>query len=501
MLLVLTAGQSDVQLVVDGVRRELRKERCALLHDEIEQRTGQWRLVDSPEGKGGATEVLPEGELALCTPKLDAVLRYIRDEDIALSSALVLETRRDASAARMDPRFAGAILAERLRVTGVRAHRCAYLTGSERLEAPDVARDAVIRREVVRRLDRAIRELISSAAPECVVVASTGGFPEVARLVEEIVRLHVPRDVPVVSLEVADGARGRRPTHDRAVPRRREPSISYGARWRALELVERGNLLGAWAVAEPFQRDEIERTWTQVVEWLACFAAALPMPESCAIDVLTHPRKAIRAALRVELALRAGDIPRAVHGTVAFFEAALWDHLGEKTSRHPSKRQFRFHVPPAEELVRERDAAKLAALSNTKQREDRDRPFIFEETADESDWYRIDDSEICAVQLAKHYLELDGLTKLGQVVSWYIRELRNDVAHDEPTPALMDDARRRMQGASLWSSTDTFLGQPLVQAVLRELGEQEPERLASDLIAEVRRRLVAPSHPAEGRSA
>jgi len=74
---------------------------------------------------------------------------------------------------------------------------------------------------------------------------------------------------------------------------------------------------------------------------------------------------AVRAALRVELALRAGDIPRAVHGTVAFFEAALW------------------------------------------------------------------------------------------------------------------------------SNTDTFLSQPLVQAVLKELDEASPENLLNSLLAEVRRRLVA----------
>lgn len=496
-LLVLTAGQSDVQLVVDGVRSELRKERCALLHDEIEQRTGQWRLVDSPDGKGGATEVLPEGEIALCTPKLDAVLRYLRDEDIALSSALVLETRRDASAERADPRFAGAILAERLRATGARAHRCAYLAGSERLEDRNAPRDAVIRREVVGRLDGAIRELISSAVPERVVVASTGGFPEVASLVEEIVRLHAPRNVLVVSLEVADGARGRGPTRDRAVPRRREPSISYRSRWRALELIECGNLLGAWAVAEPLHCDEVERTWTQVVEWLASFAAARPMPESCDIDVLKHPRKAIRAALRVELALRAGDIPRAVHGTVAFFEAALWDHLGERVERHPDptkRRSFKIKsgaAPSGGKLLRGGDGSD----------EERKRPFELKETIDGVAWYWVHDGAGGpGARLAKYFLQRGGLTKLEKALE-DIRELRNDVAHDEPTPALMDDARRRMQGASLWSSTDRFLSQPLVQAVLRELGEQEPGRLAFDLIAEVRRRLVAPSHPAEGSSA
>jgi len=54
----------------------------------------------------------------------------------------------------------------------------------------------------------------------------------------------------------------------------------------------------------------------------------------------------------------------------------------------------------------------------------------------------------------------------------------------------MNVARSRMQTAALWSNTDTFLSQPLVQAVLKELGEASPENLLANLLTEVRRRLV-----------
>jgi len=484
-LLVLTAGQTDVQVVVDGVRRELSRDRCAALHDELERRG--YALVDAPLRKEHSVDTLAEGELNLSTPKLDAVLREVLPD-----AALLLETRRDAHAAPGDPRFAGAVLQARLKNTGVDAvHRHAYLQGAERLEDRDEPRDAIVRREVVQRLEQAVRDTIEAVKPSRIVVVATGGFPVVTNLVEEIVRLYAA--VPVEAFEVADGTKSNHPAADRAVARTAvpEPLASFQARRRALELVERGNLLGAWAVAEPLHADAVERRWTQVVEWLACFASSLPIPECCDIPVLSHRRMSVRAALRVELALRAGDIPRAVHGTVAFFEAALWDHLGERASRHATKRQFRFHEPIAGELVRERDPSKLATLSKTKQQEDRDRPFIFKETADGSDWYWIDDNEICAIQLAKHYLELDALTKLGQALAGGIRELRNDVAHNEPTPMLMDDARHRMRAASLWSSTDTFVSEPLVQGVLRELGEQHPEVLCNELLVAVRRRLIA----------
>jgi hypothetical protein len=79
-----------------------------------------------------------------------------------------------------------------------------------------------------------------------------------------------------------------------------------------------------------------------------------------------------------------------------------------------------------------------------------------------------------------------------------VKALRNDVAHNEPTAELMKDARDRMQSVVLWSNTDTFPSQSLAQAVLKELGEAEPEKLLVNLLAEVRRRLVAPARSAGG---
>lgn len=71
-----------------------------------------------------------------------------------------------------------------------------------------------------------------------------------------------------------------------------------------------------------------------------------------------------------------------------------------------------------------------------------------------------------------------------------IRSLRNDVEHNEPTDTLMNDAKRRMQAASLWSAEDNFIAQPLVQDVLRELGESSPATLLVDLLGDVRRRII-----------
>lgn len=527
-LLVITAGQSDVQLVVNDQRHKLDGNTCGTLHDVIKSRT--WTVVDAPsarsrdfvkafrvneedesagptilgmEGKPKVVpvdeankppekislklesrriiEALPDGEVRLCTPKLDAVLEKVGTT--LPTSALIFETNRQGS---RDPRLAGTIMERRLRDRGVnQVARVAFLTGTEQLEDPSNDVDAVVRRTVVSTLSNAIGQQVKALTKDDeVFVATTGGLAAANELINELVRLHAVGGPNVTALEVPDGDRAKQ--DDRAVEEKFHPAAGYRSRWHALSLVEKGNLLGAWGAVNHLEGVPAQE-WTQVIRWLAHFASSLPLPPGCDLPVLSHQRMAIRAALRVELALRADDIPRAVHGTVAFFEAALWDRLLEhfERSSDPKKRRF-FKVksgeaPKGDKLLRQGGCSD----------DDRKRPFELKETVDGVDWYWVYDADGGpAARLAKYFLQSDALTKLDAALGSNIRELRNDVAHDEPTSALMDDARRRMREAQLWSTTDTFLSQPLVQAVLKELGEPVPEKLLTDLLSEIRRRLV-----------
>jgi hypothetical protein len=54
----------------------------------------------------------------------------------------------------------------------------------------------------------------------------------------------------------------------------------------------------------------------------------------------------------------------------------------------------------------------------------------------------------------------------------------------------MSEARDKMIAESLWSEDDGFLAQPLVRDVLRDLGEQDSDNLCTDLISDVRSRLL-----------
>jgi hypothetical protein len=496
-LLIVTVGQTDVQLVADDGRQEFEKDCCAVLHDAIEEREGDWDLVDTPENKLRVrVQGLPAGKFRLCTPKLDAVLEYLQDKCLWPASVLVLETRRKQGCYRPEPRYAGCILERRLTARGAtNVVRVAYLQESERLEQTGVARDAIVRHEVVERLDTAVRERVGSVNPDTIVLATTGGMPTATRLIEEVVQLHggwqPGADRRIDLLEVPDGSGANLPGPDKAVPRPRalDPVASYQTRRRALEMITGGDLLGAWgAVRHLHDTSPEDRRWTRIVQWLARFAASLPLPSECDAPQLRYPRPAARMALRVEFALRAGNIPQAVLGTVAFFEAALWDHLDrfglkEGPPAH-GKRLYRAQVAPAADLVVvDEDKPYLPGTSN--------RPFWLEEQQDGVCWYQVDDSGVCASRLAASYLQRPALHRFGVALEG-LRRYRNDIAHNEPTPALIAEARGRMVARGLWSDNVSdpsrlsdppgphpepnllFLGQALVTDELADYGLDDP---------------------------
>lgn len=489
-LLIMTTGQTDVQLVVNGVRKELDAKTCGKLHDEIKNR--QWTVVDAPDQKDPqrASE-LPDGDLSLCTPKLDAVLSFEGFNQELPSAVLILETRRTIDS---DPRYAGAVLEQRLRDKGVsEVQRHAFLEDQETLEDQTNDTDAVVRGSVALSLSQAIASAVEQAKPKEVIVATTGGMAAANAVIEELARLYAEASGAIAKvLEVPDASAAQKSDDsdkkdddsdkkiDRAVEEKFHPATGIRARWQALSLIRKGNLLAAWGTVSHLE-NQPGQEWTKVVRWLADFAASLPIANGCDIEVLTHPKMAVRAALRVELALRAGDVPRAVRGTVAFFESALWDWLRQRDfttedgASGSIEEGFTFSQGP------------------NKEQENRFRKV----TRNGREIWKINDFNK-GVKAWLEVLNKRELRAFNEKLSDDIRELRNDVAHNEPTPELMQKARVAMQDAELWSRDDPpqFLKQPLVQAVLTELGVEEPNLLCEKLLETVRARLLLSPQPA-----
>jgi hypothetical protein len=482
-LLIMTTGQTDVQLVVNGVRKELDGKRCGKLHDEIKKRS--WRVVDAPVQKENQrVSELPDGDLSLCTPKLDAVLNYFGAEPP--SAALLLETRRTIDS---DPRFAGAVLEKRLRDKGVSdVRRHAFLEDQETLEDQTNDADAVVRGSVVLSLSQAIASAVEQVKPKEIIMATTGGLAAANAVIEELARLYAEANEATVKvLEVPDAAIANQ--IDRAVEEKFHPAAGIRARWQALSLIRKGNLLAAWGAVSHLE-NQPRQEWTKVVRWLADFAASLPLANECDIEVLKHSKMAVRAALRVELVLRAGDVPRAVHGTVAFFESALWDHLLERFERTGEKQKGLDKLRLKEDAPAP-TGEKLLRNDVNNEKDKRNCPF---ERLDDNTYLFFEDG---AGRFAKYYVHSQPLKKLVDAIG-KVKHLRNDVAHNEPTTILMEKARDEMKGAGLWSEDDPpqFLMQPLVQAVLMELDVEEPDLLCEKLLQTVRARLLPSPQPA-----
>ncbi len=486
-LLIMTVGGTDVQLVVEGRRHKLDGNRCGTLHDAI--KTQGWSLVDAPkERPRDFITTLPAGRVELCTPKLDAILSRFDGE--LPSSALIFETNRQDA---REPRLAGEVLEERLRSRGVtNVARVAFLTGEEPLEDPKDKLDAIVRRSVVATLSRATaQQLAGLQRGDRVFVATTGGLAAANEVIIELVRLHAVGGPEVTALEVPDGNRGQQ--EERAIEESFHPASGYRARGHALSLIEKGNLLGAWGAVSHLE-NEPGQEWTQITQWLAKWASSLPLPSACDIALLKYDgkgRRAVRSALQVELALRAGNIPAAVHGTVAFFESALVDHLDQRRTAVMSGstlRGYRFDPIP--------DAALVGANGD-----DRSCPFNPINWGGERLYKTREYEHWNARTLAQSYLVQTRLSELESAIRDHsLRHLRNDVAHNVPTEAEMDKATQKMRTAKLWSGHNPpqFLCQDLVKNVLAELGiavagVTNPAKLCEKLIGDVEQRILVPS--------
>lgn len=321
VLLVFTTGQSDVQLAQGGRRVGLASPRAALLHDDICARG--YTFAPAPIDRGPQIEHLPAGPVTVCTPKLDAVWSHLVEHGEKPTHVLFLESARMPESTPHDPRRAGEILAARIGALSpeTSVERVAYLTGDERLEDPGDPYGQLIRPEVVARLDTAVAGAVHRYSHHRVVVSATGGFKEVAALVEAIARLHAI-DSAIETVKVSDSYGTDAAVSLSEMP---EPAESYRARRSALDLINQGQLRAAWGSIQRVAADARENYWTNVVEWLALFESAMPVPAECDLAVLVHPRAAVQAVVRAEFALLANDIPRAVQSTLDFLESALMD--------------------------------------------------------------------------------------------------------------------------------------------------------------------------------
>ena len=497
-LLLFTAGHSDLQLLDGDHRYELDKDHASALHEALARRS-DWTLADSKPKRHDATaaprKTLPDAAFQLCTPKLDEILRYLDTQNLALAHALLLHTDRPAQ--RKEPTQAGPILQRRLHERGhTSTTLVSYLSAAgETLEDTGTAGDEVLRRQVVARLDRALAEALAHPAGpfDVVVIAAIGGFPQVQQIIEELARL---RAGPATchSLDVADA---KRDLPERAVVRsaKTDPAALAAATRHALALVERGDFIAAWgAVAHLEQTGRITPAFRWLYEWAASIPHLAGHEPPPSFPLPRPDQRALATALRVELALRRGDIARAIHGTYAFYEAAIWDFI------------YRDHVRSTHALPDGRLVFQLAPEPVLPDLEDGFEPASSvpergsgRQTGEPGFFAIKNFGKGCKV-IRKHYLAPHAaepaatvaLKALGEAVT-QIELLRNLVAHSEPSRERLASAQEQMRQKKLWSRKQrpSVLTQPLFLDVLAALGISSLEQALASLLADVRARALA----------
>ncbi|MBK6842822.1 MAG: hypothetical protein IPG88_11015 [Gemmatimonadetes bacterium] len=523
-LLIVSTGRTDVQVVVEGSRWEVGKEIMGDFHDLLRYQPARWSLEATtgiPRARKAKVEVLPSGHFRICTPKLDGILELLEGRDNAPTEILLLETRRTEPE---DPRYAGQVLEARIHQRlgpEVAVVHCSYLAGRERVEDKSRPRDEFVRVAVAERIERSIGAEIRRISPSRITLALTGGFPMLDLVIEETVRLHAlahsqrlcapastSASIEVELVKVPEPDRTSPDAEELAVPESAmRPHVANATKRRALELLSEGHVLGAWGAAKALAGDDVEGDWVDVFESLYRWMSSLPVnPEATPLSALRDARGAVRAALHVELALRAENIPAATMGTIAFMEAAIWDHLMDQWLA-PAERlgQYRLRRDVPAEMVKielERVRCELGELAEFELvkldhvKGNANRPFLVEASAAPSnpksngartgDTVTVHDGGGCTARLTRDLLAKPALERF-RIACDPLRNFRNDVAHNVPTPERMELVTRKMQERALWSrgAVASFLSQSLCADVLTELGVDQPSRLLDNLICEV----------------
>ncbi len=522
-LLIVTTGISDVQLWTETERLSLDRFCCGIVHDMLLACRERWGFADKAvirgRGKTIGVDDLPKGDFKLCTPRLDAVLRYVegwhpqgQGTQMEVTDALLLGTKRQDDG---DPRRAVDLLTRRLEelvpswagAGGGRIHPGIYLEEG-RVEARSQG-DVIVRRDVVERISGFIRHAMDTAQPECVVLLSSSGIKQLDPIVEELTLLFAPAKCEVHRLVVPEPKPAKRKdckskeewsqvdhppkkgpreaaevgaTEERAIRKEGGASIEeiYRARRRAIHLLSQGQPVGAWGAVRHLADQEGERGWVEVIEWAYLWATSQPVPTTCDIEEFLEPKRSLRAGLLLEMALRAKDIPRAIHLTVSFFESAIWDHLESRFVWNADQpRRIGAEVPMSPKLV--------IVPGGTKEPLPKDntaRPFLFIGLNDGLHVYEVRDGSAQAGKLVKHALKDPSLQALSTQISKSpdvprdrpvalqgkgVRDLRNDVAHSIPSEEFIASASAMMASWGLWSGAPSIVGQALVEDVFESL--------------------------------
>jgi hypothetical protein len=481
-VLIVSAGDSDVQVVRANKRHLLEKAALRALHAEILR--NRLPISDTPLERCKAIDALQSGD-RVCTPKLDLALQYAQKHQYDVVGVVVLVTQRGDHEKR-EPIASGHLLAQRASKaleltfldglafgsgdgassgTGRGSGWFAYLEGKEELAGTE-ERDRPVLRAAVERIDRVIRHLACEGPGAVALVATAGGIPAVKPVVDAAVRFHFGRE-RVILLDCNERA-----NEAREVPEGPHPVLSYAAKDTARELLRRGDFTGAWGAVAHLETVEEHKVWVGAIRALHDWHSVVPVDAPCDVvrDWVCTATRSAHVALRVEACLRAGRIPEATVGTIGLIEAALADVLDAAlgSANHDAQHLLVRWAPPDEAKNWKLAGGRLVLTQITKK--------------GKAGWWQYLPDVNGTRYLLEHFKK-NGLLKYLEALQKQVRlnksatkvpvSLRNKAAHGRPDPDLMRHAPEVFQAAGFWAppgGSHRFLTQTLVTDALRDVG-------------------------------
>lgn len=355
-ILIVTAGRSDLQIVLQGEQQEFEGRR---IHEYLLEHIEKIRLVSThrnlPRNRASpisdlsiiAQQMAPQSEgLRLALPKLEFLLERANVDLRRIGIAVILQTCRDPAACGpqllrltdKEPIAAGPIMARWL------AEQCGLEQTQEK--TPQIGRslwfdflrggedqsDASFRDQInliaIQRIDQLLRQSEAAMlaqgikAPQ-MILADSGGLPRFKEPLAALVQLRFSGRTTIIH-ESETQLPGASETGRVSVQE------SCQARLIARKLLRIGDIIGAANAVAHLAGDKREHDWLAPLQQAAQFmrgdpVRGEPFPELAALRQLGH--LSILPALRTETAVASGRITEAITQVFTFSESIVKDGI------------------------------------------------------------------------------------------------------------------------------------------------------------------------------
>lgn len=503
VVIFVLAGRTDLLVVKDGVAQQIAECDTRKFHEILEKdpeasakriENGNYeKHRGAKNGNGIRWEEIGQTD-GLHAGKTLPLVQHCKDHYRPVA-VVVLNSRRDANAgpfAASEPIAVGPVIAnwmaEKLgdewepgtesgEIGKRRAGWLNFLDGKMELYEPG---SKVLNLEGMQRIEDAVKRMACLA--ERVVIFEGGGFPQIKETVRELLRVHF-RDV--VSLQVPENSNE---ASEVELIGRILPEESYKARFHAIGHIRRGDYLAAYASASHVLGKGKDDSWLQELEQAANFFLGEPVdmdraPGNAALKELVAIERqhyCVAAALRTEAHMRAGRTVEALLGVSSFFDVMLLERIRKYLGLLVAPGEFpcpQDGDTDALALAKSKLGAEFAGLC----KQDRRGGLRIQNHAEAvSGWVE----KIGFDPLREFHKSLNPDETKGPG----LKAFRNKAIHGRLDPVEAQDAKKIMETAGLWSSTNRspFLGQPLIKCLLQELGleslDQHYQALENQLI-------------------